>query len=161
MPIRMLKGEPIGDSWLLLHQTYDSLIKCEEDTFYKFGLPLQQYLVLRVLKYAPKPVTLTVVANWLDRNHNSISLIVDRMGRAGFLKRVKDLKDRRSIRLVITPKGDELYRQLERPADELPKKVLSVLSQKELITLIRLLQKIRENTFEVRNIKDKVININL
>jgi len=156
----MLKGEPVGDAWQLLHVTYDSLVKCEEEKLAKyFELPLQQYLVLRVLKYAPAPVTATVVSSWLDRNHVSISAIVNRMEKAGLLKRVDNLKDRRSAILVITPKGEKIFRKTYISAEALPSKVLSVLSEEELNTLIKLLSKIREHTFEIREIKDKVIDI--
>jgi len=57
MPIRMSQVEPVGDTWLMLHQTYDSLVKCEESALAEYNVPLQQYLVLRVIKYAPDPVT--------------------------------------------------------------------------------------------------------
>jgi len=83
------------------------------------------------------------------------------MEKAGLLKRVNNLKDRRSAILVITPKGESLYRKMFISAEELPKKVLSVLSEKEMKTLLKLLFKIRENTFEFRNIKDKVIDVKL
>jgi len=161
MPIRLTQREPVGDAWLMLHQTYDSIIKCEESTLAEFSLPVQQYLVLRVIKYAPDPVNSVVVSNWLDRNHNSISSIVDRMEKAGYLKRVKNVNDRRSAILIITPKGETLYRKTCKTAEELPKKVLSVLTEKELKSLLRLLHKIRENTFEIRHIKDKVSNVTL
>jgi len=156
----MKKGEPIGDAWLLLHQTYDSLIKCEEDQAAKFfGLPIQQYLVLRVVKCASPPVTSTVVSNWLDRSNNSISSIVSRMEKTGLLKRVTYLEDRRSTILAITLKGEEMYRKTYSSAEVLPSIILSVLSEKELNSLVKLLSKIRENTFEIRRIKDKVIDI--
>lgn len=162
MPIRIIeKGHPLDDAWILIHLTYDSIIKCEESTFSKTGLPFQQYAVLRAIKYIPNTATTTAVANWLDRNPNSISMIIDRMKRDGLVKRKRDLKDRRASRLIITPKGEDLYKKATKPARELPHKMLSVLSRKELLTLTSLLEKVREETFEIRNIKDKVINVGL
>ena len=38
MPFRIRKGDPAGDAWLLFHQTYDSIIRCEEVTFAKVGM---------------------------------------------------------------------------------------------------------------------------
>ena len=126
MPVRIQRGEPVGDAWILLHQTYDSLIKCEENQLAKdCNLSLQQYLVLRVLTYAPAPVTSKVVSSWLDRNHNSISSIVSRMEKAGLLNKVKDSKDRRSVILIITPKGEEEYRKTRIPAEAFPREVLA------------------------------------
>jgi len=159
MPIRVTRNEPVADAWFLLHQTYESVAKCEENALADIGLSLQQYLVLRVLKHAPEPVTLTVVSNWLDRNHNTISSIVNRMEKAGLLKRAKNPEDGRSSILVITPKGEKAFRNTYNLAEALPHEVLSVLSIKELNCLNEQLLKVRENTFKIRQIVDKVIDV--
>ncbi len=161
MPVRIRKGDPIGDAWLLLHHTYNSIMKCSEEKFSKVDMLPQQYLVLRAIRYINGTVTPTVVANFLDRKPHSISLIVDRMEKGGLVKRVKDLEDRRVVRLIITPEGNKRYEQVDEPANELPKEILSVLTQEELSTLTKLLEKVRERTFELRNIKDQVIDIDV
>jgi hypothetical protein len=38
-------------TWLLCHQTYDSVYKCEEAVFSKEGLSTQKHAVLMALKY--------------------------------------------------------------------------------------------------------------
>jgi DNA-binding MarR family transcriptional regulator len=159
MPVRITRGDPIDDTWATFHMTYQSVGKCADDTFAKIGLSHQQFQVLRAIKEIPGTVTLTAVANWLDRNPNSITLIIDRMGKGGLVKRVRDLEDRRAVRLVITPKGKKIYEQVDTPANGLPGKILSVLTEEELLTFVGLLQKIREKTFELRHIKDKVSNV--
>lgn len=161
MPVRICKGDPIGDAWLLLHQTHDSVIKCEEETFTNVDMSPQQYQVLRAMKYINGTITPTVVANFLDRKPNSITLITDRMEKSGLVKRIRDLEDRRAVRLIVTTEGDKRYEQAGEPANKLPRAILSVLTQEELSTLTRLLQNIRERTFELRNIKDKVIDIDV
>ena len=105
MPVRICKGDPIGDAWLLLYQTYDSVIKCEEETFTKVDLSPLQYQMLRAMKYINSTITPTVVANFLDWKPNSITLIMDRMEKSGLVKRIRDLKDRRVVRLIITEAG--------------------------------------------------------
>jgi DNA-binding MarR family transcriptional regulator len=156
MPVRIYLQDPIEEAWLLFHQTYDSVTKCEDDLFSKIGLPLQQFAVMGAIKSIRAPVTLSSVSDWLDRNPNSITLIIDRMGKKGLVERVRDLKDRRAIRLVITEKGEEKHQQAWQPRRELTKKILSCLSTEELSTFVSILRKIRETTFEYRNIKDKV-----
>jgi DNA-binding MarR family transcriptional regulator len=161
MPVRIFRGNLNDDTWAIFHQTYQSLTKCADEAFARIGLLHQQYQVLRAMKNMPATVTATAIANWLDRNSNSITLIIDRMERSGLVKRVRDLKDRRAIRLIITPEGKKRYAQADEPAQELSREVLSALTQDEMATFMELLQKIREKTFELRNIKDKVININI
>ena len=156
MAIKLVIDDYKFKAWSLLHYTYISINKCEEELFDKKGLTAQQFAVLMAIKYIQEPVTQTDVANWLDRNTNSITLIIDRMARDGLVKRERDLKDRRAVRLVITPKGQELLEQTRTPAAELYKDMLSCLSEKELVTFTETLEKIIDKSFQYRKITDKV-----
>jgi DNA-binding MarR family transcriptional regulator len=60
-------------------------------------------------------VTQTDIANWLDRDTTSITLIIDRMSKEGLVERIRDLKDRRAVRVIITPKGEEIFQQGKEP----------------------------------------------
>lgn len=159
MPVRIFLKEPIEDTWLTFHQTYDSITKCKDDVFTTVGLPYQQFIVIGAIKHIGDRATPTNIANWLDRNRNTITLIIDRMEKDGLVKRVRDLKDRRRLRLVITTKGEEKRKGALKPAREISEKLLSVLSPEELSTFATLLRRVREATFEYRNIKDQVINM--
>lgn len=161
MPVRITRGNALDDTWALFHQTYQSVWKCAEVVSAKIGFPQQQFTVLRAMKDMSGTITPTAIANWLDRNPNSITLILDRMEKGGLVKRVRDLEDRREIRLLITPKGKRMYAHADKPAYDLSKEVLSALTEEELISLMELLYKVREKTFEMRNIKDKVMNVKI
>jgi DNA-binding MarR family transcriptional regulator len=161
MPTRITKTSNLFyDALLSIRHSDESITKCEEEEFSKIGVLPQQFHILRAIKYIPGVVTPSIVANWVDRNPNSITLIINRMEKDGLVKRKRDLTDRRALRLIITPKGEELYkRTLKTALRELPKTILSTLSESELSTLIILLNKVREQTFKLRKIEDKVINI--
>ncbi len=116
--------------------------------FAKVGITTQQHAVLIAIKYINDPVTPTDVANWLDRNTNAITLIVDRMEKYGLVKRVRNLRDRRSLRLVMTRKGGKLLKQATVPAWELVQELLSCLSEEELKTFNRIMGKVREKAFQ-------------
>ncbi len=154
MPVKFAFGNPILGAWALYRQTYNSITRCEEALFAKLGLTPQQYMVLLAIKYIHGPVTPTDVANWLDRNTNSITLIVDRMEKDGLVTRVRDLPDRRALRLVITPKGKEAFDRATGPGWELIQEIMSCFSEEELKTFIRLLGKMRGKTFEYLNIRE-------
>ena len=108
------------------------------------------------IKDIPDPVLQKAVADWLDRNHNSISLILDRMVRDGLIERARDLDDRRAVRLVISPKGEKIYQQGRHLVSGLVSEIMSDLSDKEIRTFIRILEKIQDKTFLIRSLKDKV-----
>jgi DNA-binding MarR family transcriptional regulator len=143
MPVKFVFDIPQMTAWMLLHQTYNSITKCEEKTFAEVDLTPQQHAVLSAIKYSPGPATPTQIADWLDRNLNSMTLIIDRMEKGGLIKRVRDIKDRRSFRLAMTGKGEKLLKAGTLHAAPLVKQLLRNLSDKELQTLVELLEKVR------------------
>jgi|WetSurMetagenome_2_1015567.scaffolds.fasta_scaffold04311_2 DNA-binding MarR family transcriptional regulator len=149
--------EPLLDAWVMLHQFGDSLEKCEQKVFDQFDFMVQEYQVLRSLEYLEGHVTPTAITNYLDKNRNYITFILDRLEKKGLVKRIRDMDDRRSLRLVVTPKGEKQYRLLSGPAEELPKELLSVLSPKEIQSLDKILRKIIIKTYKYRSVKNKGI----
>ena len=99
------------------------------------------------------------IAKWLDRNSNTITLIIDRMIKEGLVERGERLKDRRKCSLVMTQKGLEFYNKASRLALELSQELMAALSEEELATLSSLLGKVRERTFQIRRIQEKVADI--
>jgi len=148
MPVRVALSDPIHKVWRLLRQTYILVSKCEEAILAKEGITLQQYKVLMAIKYINGPVTPTDVARWLDRNTNSITLIIDRMESGGLVKRVRNLRDRRALRLVVTRKGQAIFDQATKPGWELMKRLMSCFSEEELQTFAQLMEKLREKASE-------------
>jgi len=148
MPVKFAISDPTLKAWILLRQTYIAVSKCEEAAFAKVGITLQQYKVLMAIKYISDPVTPTDVARWLDRNSNSITLIIDRMEKDGLVERVRNLRDRRALRLVITPKGQEIFDRATKPGWELMKRLMSCFSEEELQMFDGLLEKLGEKAFE-------------
>ena len=132
------------DAWLLLHLTSNLVLRCESRVFAQVGLTPQKHAVLMAVKHIEDPVTLTEVAEWLDRSTNGVSLLVDRMVKDGLVERARDLQDRRSVRLTITDKGERLLNPATQSAWALIKRVLSPLSQDELVLLGSMLQRVRQ-----------------
>jgi len=72
-------------------------------------------------------------------------MAVDRMFTAGLLGRFRDLPDRRTVRLLITEKGDEAFKQATPAVWNLIEDTMSVLSADEKHTLVKLLKRVRES----------------
>ena len=151
MPVKFTMGHPVLRAWALYHQTYNLLYRCEEVMFSKVGLTPQKYMVLMAIRLIEEPVTVSDVAQWLDRNTNSISLIVDRMKKEGLVTRTRSLGDRRTVRLSLTQKGKEKLDQANIPGWDLIQEMMSPLSEKDLNTFAGLLETIREKAFEYLN----------
>ena len=107
MPVKFDFKESRLMVWLLCHQCHNLVSRCEEVMSNSRDITPEQHSVLMAIRYANDPVKPTDVARWLDRRTHSISLIIDRMQKRGLVKCIRDLPDRRSVRLVMTNKGEK------------------------------------------------------
>jgi DNA-binding MarR family transcriptional regulator len=83
------------------------------------------------------------------------------MEKNGLVKRVRDIPDRRAIRLEMTPKGEKKYKELLLPFKNLIKRLLSIYSKEELKTLVLLLRRLKEKAQEEPYVKEDTTDIAL
>lgn len=124
----------------LIHRTHDTIRSREDELFSKHGLTTEQYLVLTAIKYLEEPVRITDIARRLTRSVNSVSMIVERMVKAGLLKRTRDNKDRRTVFVTITNKAEILLKPATLAGQEFIQKILAQVSREDEQTLIRLFE---------------------
>jgi DNA-binding MarR family transcriptional regulator len=134
--------------WYMTHRTYDWLRRCEDQVFGEYNLTTEQYAVLSTIKYLDEPVRITDIARWLERSTNSVSMIVDRMVKAGLVRRVRDRKDRREVRVIITSKGETALKPAILAGREFIGKILSPLSQEDRRILLGLLETMKYGAFK-------------
>jgi DNA-binding MarR family transcriptional regulator len=97
--------------WLLLRRVGDQLSVCQDLVYSKYGLTTEQFSVLTSIK-SRGPLRPLDLAQILERSPNSMSMIVDRMVKAGLVRRTRNRKDRRAVFVSMTDKG----RQAVEPA---------------------------------------------
>lgn len=148
MPIKFQFENPDKGVWVLLRQVHNLVSRCEDQVFSKHGLTTEQHGVLMAIKHINGPVRITDIARWLDRSVNSVSMIVDRMVKAGLLRRTRDRKDRRTVFVTITSKAEKAYIPATVAGWELVQEILSSLSDEDKLTLVKLLETIRDKTYE-------------
>jgi DNA-binding MarR family transcriptional regulator len=134
--------------WFVTHRTRDALNKCEDRVFAKYGLTSEQYSVLATMKSLEEPVRITDVARWLERSTNSVSMIIDRMVKAGLVKRIRDRNDRRAVRLVITAKSEAALKPATLAALEFIQEVTSPLSREDKRTFVDLHEMVKAKAFQ-------------
>jgi len=147
MPKQSDANELYTRATISLYRTRDLLFRCEDRAVGKFGLTAEQYSVLAAMKQLDDPVRPTDVGRLLDHKVNTVSMIVDRMVNAGLVERVRDLPDRREVRLIITAKGEKAFKPAHAAATKLSKDMLSPLSQDDVRTLTKLLETIRTKAY--------------
>lgn len=116
--------------------------------FRPYGLTPSQYNVLRILRGEGQPLPILEIAARTIAVVPGITGLIDRLEEAGFVKRERCREDRRVIWVGLTEKARQTLAELDRPLEELHKRLIGNLSQAELKELIRLLEKAREGLIE-------------
>jgi DNA-binding MarR family transcriptional regulator len=148
MPIKFEFENLDKGAWVLLRQAYTLVLKCEDRVFSEYGLTTEQHAVLMAIKHISGPVRITDIARWLDRSVNSVSMIIDRMVKAGLVRRTRDRKDRRTVFVTMTSKAEKAYVPATVAGWGLIQEILSPLSDEDKRTLIRLLETLRDKTYD-------------
>jgi len=128
--------------WLLLPRVGDALALCQDSIYSKYGITTEQWRVLACLKSrgALRP---TDLASILERSVNSVSMLVDRMVKAGLVRRIRDRKDRRTVFVSMTDKGKEAVQPTVIAGWEFMHRLLSPLSYDDQRALASMLETIK------------------
>jgi DNA-binding MarR family transcriptional regulator len=93
-------------AWTLLYQTYTAIFKTMERALLPLGISPPQAFALAAIRYSVEPMTPGRLAGLLAQETQSLTGLVDRMELQGWVTRMRDLPDRRTIRLALTPEGE-------------------------------------------------------
>lgn len=111
--------------------------------FEPLGITYPQYLVLLVLwEKDQQPVN--DIAKRLHLETNTVTPLLQRMEKAGFIVRKRGEKDTRQRIVSLTPKGIAMREQAKNIPDDLSKQVLQHVSMDELTNIIPSLDKLIE-----------------
>ena len=128
--------------WLLLRRVGDTLMLCQDSIFSKYGLTTEQWGVLTCIK-SRGPLRPTDLASILERSTNSISMLVDRMVKAGLVRRTRDRKDRRVVTVSMTSKGEKAVEPAVIAGWEFIHEILSPLSYDDQCVLASMLETVK------------------
>ncbi len=140
MPVNSESGNTVLRLWLLLHRVHDSLALCQDSIFAEYGLTSEQVRVLAALKGNGGTLRPSELARLLERSPNSVSMLVDRMVKAGLVRRTRDRKDRRAVEVSLAGKGEKNLGPATAAGWEFIQKILSPLSQEDRRILADLLE---------------------
>lgn len=92
-------------TWQQLHLTHVAVCKAFERSLMRVQVTLPQAMALRAIQDGPRPMTASRLAEYLNQETQSVTGLIDRMEQQGWVRRVRDLPDRRAIRLELTELG--------------------------------------------------------
>jgi DNA-binding MarR family transcriptional regulator len=140
MALNSKSGNTVLRLWLLLHRVRDGIVMCEDSIFGNYGLTMEQFSVLAAVKSRGGSLTPIQLATILARKPNSVSMLVDRMVKAGLVRRTRDRKDRRVVNVYLTSKGEKALEPAAPAGWEFIQKILSPLSDKDKEVLNSMLE---------------------
>ena len=137
--------------WFLMHRDVGLFRLCEDQAYGEKGLTMEQFTVLAAVKQLGPPAGIVEIAKWIGRSPNSISMIIDRMVKAGLVRRTRDRIDRRIVHVTPTSKAENLFELAIPVGWRFINNVMSPLSQEDRQTFARLLETIRHEAFQYLN----------
>ena len=142
------QGEPFRSPYheaaIALLRTADVLRRRLEALFEPYGITMQQYNVLRILRGArPESLQTMEIAERMIERTPGITRLCDRLEEKGLLRRERSSEDRRCVLCTITVEGLELLEELDDPVDRLDLDLVDMLDVEEAERLVGYLDRIR------------------
>jgi DNA-binding MarR family transcriptional regulator len=155
MPVKFTYAKPLMKTWLLIHQIHRLMSRIENSLIADLSLTDKKNSVLHALTNFKKPVPVNDIAKWLDRNSNGISMLINRMGKDGFITKKRDMADQRVVRVEITQKGRRYFEKSKKGIDDAIKDIFCDLNEEELEKMSILLQKVRGRSLDFLKLSNR------
>lgn len=109
------------------------------------GTSEPQYNVLRVLNAAKnQPLTVEQISQKMVQRSSNVTRIIDKLVDKGLVSRQECTTNRRKMDIGITASGSDFLAQLDKQVEAFHDPLRNKLTKEELITLARLVQKLRK-----------------
>jgi DNA-binding MarR family transcriptional regulator len=145
------------EAWIILHRIADLITRYETLIFSNAQVTAQQFWVLMTIAFLEDqhkdPITISDLVTQHDRNLASISSMIDRIEQKGLIeKKIRDLPDRRSIRIIITEKGYKVLKLASKNRIKLINDLFGSFSKHEIKKTSDQNKKIRDRLEELTSV---------
>jgi len=132
----------------LLNHAYSVTYRLSEHRLRPVGISPVQFRALSLVRLLSPPVTPSVLALHLALDSRTVSDLVSRIEACGWVRRVRDLPDRRAVRLELTEEGESMLGRAWAPAIAVTEEAWSAVPAEELKTVQRALRRVRDTSLE-------------
>ena len=137
-------ASPAQEALLALSRTTDVLQRRFAQLVEPYGISLQQYNVLRILRGAGQEGTPTLeITDRMIQRTPGITRLLDKLEAKHLVQRKRCSEDRRQVLCWITDAGLRLLADLDKPAVDSGAQAMASLTTLEVRTLIALLERVR------------------
>lgn len=141
LPENNLTPSDVHRIWKLVRHVSHLMARARQKELIGSDVTPIQAGVLICIKSHNAPVTLSTISQWILREHNSVSQLLDRMEKQGLIVKKEDHARKNVIRVSITAKGEKVYRQSKDV--KFLGRILQNLSSEERENLWKCLEKMR------------------
>ncbi len=142
-------SDPVSTTWVLLRQTWEALAEYLWVELSIYDLTLAQIDILRILSISREPLPECDIASLTFRTPQSVSGLISRMQKAGYVRKSRSGANQRSVTVKLQPKGQEVVDKVMELGFEYGNRVIkSALSTDEIEQLGTLLTKCRNKALE-------------
>ena len=127
-----------------IKESANGFITSEMDKWGVKGLATSHGDILDALLRSEK-LTMKELADKISRDKSTITALVDKLIKHGYVEKTRDISDNRVVFVTLTEKGKELKPMFEKISQELLSRVYTGISQNEREELIKTLKKIKNN----------------
>lgn len=135
-------------TWRQLYLTYATIFKAIERAIAPTKVTLPQALALAAIENTPTPMTPSRLAHELTQETQSVTGLIDRMEKQDWVRRIRDLPDRRAIRIELTGEGEARLRDTLQPSIAVTERIFLDLTPSEREQLIALLDRVCQRAAE-------------
>lgn len=134
--------DPVEIIGPLMRMTYREMVAQVEAQFACGDISLAQWIALKLIRDG-KVTCIGVVASELGYTSGATTRLIDQLENRGYLKRLRDTRDRRVISLNITGVGQSVAHEMEGVIHAFWRQMLSAFSDEEASLLIELMTRLR------------------
>ena len=122
-------------------QFYEKLFSWENSVAKNSGLTPQQYHTIEIVG-SEGPIRMKPLAEKLGVTTGTLTVMIDRLQKAGYVTRQNDPQDGRAFYSVLTDKGQKSYREHQEHHKALVENITGSLEKAESSQLIQILNKV-------------------
>ena len=123
--------------------TADIFLREGQRLFRPHGITAAQYNVFSVLVATGEGISQRELGDVLVVDRSNVTGLVDRMEKAGWVKRVDDPADRRVYRVTLTPAGRRLWEKVSPAYEAVVLQVVGALTQKQARETVETLKQLQ------------------
>ena len=137
----MGKAEAIAEIMQSLRRIFKAIQQYSEDVLKEFGVTGPQLWALRVI-YTEGQLSMGKLSERMYLHMSTVSGIVDRLEKKGYVERKRDVADRRVVKISLTKTGKKLVQKAPEAAQGKLLHGLESLSRQEVLTIFSSLEKV-------------------